>query len=291
MVRASLVAAACVAGGCALAQPAGATFPGANGSLLIGAGHCKRGTNCHGITSTYVASPNASSFHRLPGQEPDLSGPFSADGRWVYTVRVEGEATRVYPLRVSNWRLGTPIGPRGRYNWVSPSPDGRRLLVVHVGPSTPEVTSGRQFIEVWSRDGRHRRRLVEGSQPTWSATNQIAYLCQHHQPDGGTLNNVCVIDPAGGNQRQLTATGAEQDSAPSWSPDGRRIVFARATTTAVRCTATRSAAIRALSRPHSKRTRQSACSRQAAIRATTIRSGRPTDARSSTAAAIATSTR
>ena len=227
MVRVSLVAAACIAGGCALAQPAGATFPGANGSLLIGAGHCKRGTDCHGVTSTYVASPNASSFHRLPGQEPDLSGPFSADGRWVYTVRVEGEATRVYPLRVSNWRLGTPIGPRGRYNWVSPSPDGRRLLVVHVGPSTPEVTSGRQFIEVWSRDGRHRRRLVEGSQPTWSATNQIAYLCQHHQPDGGTLNNVCVIDPAGGNQRQLTATGAEQDSAPSWSPDGRRIVFAR----------------------------------------------------------------
>jgi hypothetical protein len=70
-------------------------------------------------------------------------------------------------------------------------------------------------------DGSNLTRLTnnaaEDSGPAWSPDGQhIAFFSR-----GGGRDGIYVIDPNGGNDRQITTSGSE----PAWSPDGRKIVF------------------------------------------------------------------
>ena len=98
------------------------------------------------------------------------------------------------------------------------SPSGRELAFTSDRSGGPQVF-------LMSGDGTNVRRLTfEGdynAAPAWSPRgNWIAYVCRTPKKE----YKLCVITPDGQKRVQLT-TGPGVDDSPSWSPDGRHIVF------------------------------------------------------------------
>ena len=87
-------------------------------------------------------------------------------------------------------------------------------------------------IYVMDADGRNQQRLTENrhidSQPSWSPDGKrIVFVSDRdgHVMHGIPTYEIYVMDADGGNLRRLT-NNPDRDSRPSWSPDGKRIVFA-----------------------------------------------------------------
>jgi len=103
---------------------------------------------------------------------------------------------------------------------LSPSwaPSGRELAFASDRSGGPQIF-------LMSADGTNVRRLTfEGdynAAPAWSPRgNWIAYVCRTPKKE----YKLCLITPDGQKRVQLTAGPGVEDS-PSWSPDGRHLVF------------------------------------------------------------------
>ena len=88
-------------------------------------------------------------------------------------------------------------------------------------------------IYVMDANGGNQRRLTNGRHadwnPSWSPDGKHIVFCsdrdEHAHPiHGGFTAEIYVMDADGGNQQNLT-NDPNEDHHPSWSPDGKRIVF------------------------------------------------------------------
>ncbi|MET3824497.1 MULTISPECIES: Tol-Pal system beta propeller repeat protein TolB [Sphingomonas] len=143
----------------------------------------------------------------------------SPDSRWVLFSMARAGNTDIYRVPLAG---GTPqrltqstaIDTGGTY-----SPDGSRIAF-------ESDRSGTQQLYVMNADGSQQQRISFGSgryaTPVWSPRGDlIAYT-----KIGGSFR-IGVMSPAGGNEKLLT--DGSQDEGPSWSPNGRVLMFFRST--------------------------------------------------------------
>ena len=87
-------------------------------------------------------------------------------------------------------------------------------------------------IYVMDADGGNQRRLTNNPSsdyaPSWSPDGKriafVSHRDEHVDVNGWPTSEVYVMDVDGGNQLNLT-NNPHNDRSPSWSPDGKRIVF------------------------------------------------------------------
>jgi len=92
---------------------------------------------------------------------------------------------------------------------------------------------GNAEIYVMDADGKNQRRLTDNPArdygPSWSPDGRrIAFISDRdghpHRVPGWFADEIYVMDADGGNPQNLTNHPSD-DRSPSWSPDGKRIVF------------------------------------------------------------------
>ncbi len=142
---------------------------------------------------------------------------FSPDGRWIlFTMSTAGNAdiyriaaTGGSPQRLTN---GPGIDTGGSY-----SPDGSKIVF-------ESDRSGTQQLYVMNADGSNPQRISFGggryATPVWSPRGDLIAFTRM----GGGFR-IGVMSPSGAGEKLLTE--AWGDEGPSWSPNGRVLMFYR----------------------------------------------------------------
>jgi TolB protein len=207
-LRLALIALA-VAATAITAAAAQAAFPGRHGLVAYFQDHVG-GVDGYGIWTTPLARRD---FRGPLGPScgEDVDGPcartpaWSPDGRRI-AFGFGGEIGIMDADGGNVTRLSFPGIPASRPAW---SPQGDRLVFQGLpATSTPGLY-------VAGADGSGLRRLVRGAQPTWSASNRIAFVRDHR---------LFLIRPDGSGLRRLTSRHGLE---PDWSPGSRQLTFVR----------------------------------------------------------------
>jgi TolB protein len=152
------------------------------------------------------------------------SGSLARNGDILFlSQRVRKSHSRLYFMRPDGthqrpvMRLPPDVG---ELTW---SPDGKRIAY-----SKARSPSGECQLYVMRADRTHIRRLTHDhwcyGDLTWSPEGRR--LAFYQDPGAGTYS-ISTINIDGTELRQLTRAGLYLDTNPSWSPDGKTIVFAR----------------------------------------------------------------
>lgn len=142
---------------------------------------------------------------------------FSPDGRYILFSMAVGGNTDVYRVSASGGQPQRLTNAPGIDTGGSYSPDGSRIVF-------ESDRSGGQQIYVMNADGSDQRRISFAggryATPVWSPRGDLIAFTRV------TGNfRVGVMSPSGGGEKLLTDDW--QDESPSWSPNGRVLMFFR----------------------------------------------------------------
>jgi Tol biopolymer transport system component/DNA-binding winged helix-turn-helix (wHTH) protein len=199
----------------------------------------------HQLVSGLAGSP------RFPSLSPDGSTLAFVDdvgGRaqvWVRSV-TDGPATQITFLDQAGleWTRWSPSGDEIYFNyaggiWSVPVVGGRPRNVVARGKNPSLSADGRTLayeglggadsdLGIWiaNADGTNSRRVI--NRPFISASTPAispdGTLIVFYQSSGGPMGDLWIVPSSGGTPRRLTFDDTEGGT-PSWTPDGRFVVF------------------------------------------------------------------
>ncbi|MEA2674073.1 MAG: TolB protein [Chloroflexota bacterium] len=196
----------------------------------------------------YVVNIDGTDLKQIDTNGEDPS--WSPDGSQLVETRALFESGAAAPYNVALWivktgsgaahqitRVGVKCpdacangGQDGEARW---SPDGKRLVYLQEMYTSPEQFS----IFTMAADGTDRQRLtpvgMNVADPHWSPDGKSVVFQSPPDPSEHAAQDIYSIHADGTGLTQLTAklpalpSGLEGAFHPSWSPDGRQIVFAR----------------------------------------------------------------
>ncbi len=136
----------------------------------------------------------------FPGR--DAQGP-----QQIFTITIDGADRKQLTFQADN-------------SMPSWSPDGARLVYVSRIPAP--------YLSIMDEDGGNKRTLIVGDAPDWGPNGEIAYTAP--PATQGQTAEIWAVDAEGGTPRQVTSGGNHGGRVhPSWSPDGRRLVYMQLT--------------------------------------------------------------
>ena len=143
---------------------------------------------------------------------------FAPDGQSIVLTKSQGGNADIYKLDIGSQRLTRLTTSPGIDTGGSYSPDGTKIVF-------ESDRGGTQQLYVMNADGSNQQRISFGSgrygTPVWSPRGDlIAYT-----KIGGGEFRIGVMRPDGGGERTLTNSWS--DEGPTWSPNGRVIMFFR----------------------------------------------------------------
>jgi TolB protein len=145
---------------------------------------------------------------------------WSPNGDWVVFSTTRDGNAEIYTMHPN--ATGLMRLTFNEANDLSPtwSPDGKQVAFTSDRGGGPQVY-------VMSADGGNVRRLTfsgkYNTSPSWSPIgDRIAYACRDEQ----RRLKICVTRLDGDETTQITENGDWDDESPSWSPNGREIIFA-----------------------------------------------------------------
>jgi TolB protein len=187
------------------------------------------------VIDVFTVRPDGSGLTELALAVPGFNGApsYSPDGTHVAFDQDAGESQpTVHGIFVANadgsdpHRVTTGIASSDAFDTNADwSPDGSRL-------SFTRVRNGKEAaIFVVGADGRGLKRLtpwqLDAANADWSPDGSRLVFHSYYDEHAGKSSNLFTIRPDGGKMTPLThlAGGVVQALGPSWSPDGKRIVW------------------------------------------------------------------
>ncbi|RMH32566.1 MAG: hypothetical protein D6690_13875 [Nitrospirae bacterium] len=148
----------------------------------------------------------------------NITPAFSPDGKWLAYASADSGNSDIFKLNMETRTIQRLTTHRSADLSPSWSPDGRHIVFT-------SDRGGRPQLYIMDADGNHVRRLTfqhdYNAAPAWSPRGDwIAYVCRI--PRQGF--KLCRITPDGRQAVQITK-GPSIDDSPSWSPNGRHLVF------------------------------------------------------------------
>jgi TolB protein len=143
---------------------------------------------------------------------------FAPDGRRIAMSLAEGGNSEIYSLDVAGGQARRLTSHSGIDTSPSFSPDGRQITFNSDRAGSPQLY-------VMGADGSTPRRISFGGgaygSPAWSPRGDLIAFAVLR----AGYFHIGVMRPDGGDERLLTRS--TQDEGPSWSPNGRVILFSR----------------------------------------------------------------
>ncbi|MDA1186111.1 MAG: hypothetical protein O2930_15920 [Acidobacteria bacterium] len=186
----------------------------------------------------FIAYADGANPHKLvPGTEIDYNASFSSDGQWVVFTSDRSGSADIFRVRVDGTAVERLTDSPAFDDQAVLSPDGRSVAFVS---SRGDGSTDIYILDLASRTVRNLTNAPGGDfRPSWS-------------PDGGTIAfssdrgtgfphqafparagrwehvqaaSIYLIGADGMGLRTLTTDPAMMTGSPSWSPDGREVVF------------------------------------------------------------------
>ena len=168
------------------------------------------------VTSTPDRCESAPSWTPDSEELVYVSGDCEEEAEGIFATGLDGGEEREL-VAAGSW---PDVGPDGRLLYTAPVP-GRPWYVQRLYVSEPDGSQPRDVTP---------SGFTSASEATWSPDgSRIAFVVAAGDPDAEEPEDwneeVYVMDADGSNSRRVTTTPGNDHWPPSWSPDGRRLVY------------------------------------------------------------------